>query len=311
MVILLNIRLIQAKRELNSTGLGVLIVFGLLSFLIYASYTVFLKSPDAYYLTAFLFLVCVSIQSYRNDKQFVYVHIRRPHFEMYLEYLVITFPFAVSSLFTDNWFCFPALAIALLLVPYLKFTVKQKTYFATISSLIPATDFEWISGFRRSFGFLIPLWILALGLSWFRIFPLIILWFISVTIASFYTECEPLHILREGNFSSSELLKRKIIRMVKYIFILQIPVLVINTIFNPEFWLLNLLFIPLQVSFLSYAVCLKYSSYEPNKNVIGNNVVLSVVSLGSIIPYFLPIPLLMAVFTYGKAKINLNNYLND
>jgi hypothetical protein len=203
------------------------------------------------------------------------------------------------------------LALALFLVPFLKFTLKQKTYFTTISSFIPATDFEWISGFRRSFGYLIPLYLLALGLSWFRVFPLLILWFISVTIASFYTECEPLHILREGDFSSAELLKRKLIRMVKYMLILQIPVLAINTIFNPEFWLLNLFFIPLQVSFLSYAVCLKYSSYEPNKNAIGNNVVLSVISLGSIIPYFLPIPLLMAVFTFGKAKMNLNNYLND
>jgi hypothetical protein len=311
MAILINIRLIQVKRELNSTGLGALIVLGLLSFLIYASYTVFLKSPDAYYLTAFLFLVCVSVQSYRNDKQFVYVHIRKPHFEMYSEYLFITFPFAVSSLFTENWFCFPTLAAALLLVPFLKFTLKQKTYLKQISFFIPATDFEWISGLRRSFGFMIPLYLVALGLSWFRIFPLIILWFISVTIASFYTECEPLHILREGNFSSARLLKRKLFRMVKYILILQIPVLLINTIFNPEFWLLNLLFIPLQISFISYAVFLKYSSYEPNKNSIGNNVVLSLVSLGSIIPYFLPIPLLMAMFTYGKAKTNLNNYLND
>ena len=311
MAILLNIRLIQAKRELNSTGLGVLIILGLLIFLIYAAYTVFVKSPDAYYLTVFLFIVCVSIQSYRNDKQFVYVHIRKSYFEIYSEYLALTFPFAVSSLFTANWLCFPILALALFLVPFLKFTLKQKTYFTTISSFIPATDFEWISGFRRSFGYLIPLYLLALGLSWFRVFPLLILWFISVTIASFYTECEPLHILREGDFSSAELLKRKLIRMVKYMLILQIPVLAINTIFNPEFWLLNLLFIPLQVSFLSYAVCLKYSSYEPNKNAIGNNVVLSVISLGSIIPYFLPIPLLMAVFTFGKAKMNLNNYLND
>jgi len=230
---------------------------------------------------------------------------------MYSEYLFITFPFAVSSLFTDNWICFPLLAAALFLVPFLKFTLKQKTYLKNISSFIPATDFEWISGFRKSFSFLIPLYLVALGLSWFRIFPLIILWFISVTIASFYTECEPLHILREGNFSSARLLKYKLTRMVKYILILQIPVLLINTIFNPEFWLLNLLFIPLQISFVSYAVFLKYSSYEPNKNAIGNNLILSLVSLGSIIPYFLPIPLLMAAFTYGKAKTNLNNYLND
>lgn len=311
MSILLNIRLIQIKRELNSTGLGALIAIGLLSFLTYAAYTVFLKSPGAYYLTAVLFLACVSIQSYRNDKQFVYIHIRKPHFEMYLEYMVLTIPFAATSLFTSNWYCLPALSAALLLVPYLKFTLKQKTYFKSISSVIQAADFEWISGFRRSFGILIPLFILALGLSWFRILPLLILWLMTVTTASFFTECEPLHILKEGNLSSAKLLKRKLIRMLIYILIMYIPVLVINTIFNPEYWILNLLFIPLQISLVSYAVFLKYSIYEPNKNSAGNNVILSLVSIGSIIPYFLPIPLMMAVFTYGKAKKNLNNYLND
>ncbi|MEI8047614.1 MAG: hypothetical protein WCI92_09565 [Bacteroidota bacterium] len=311
MPILLNIRLIQAKRELNSAGLGVLVIFVLLSFLIYAAYTVFLKSPNAYYLTAFLFLVCVSIQSYRNDKQFVYIHIRRPHFQIYLEYLVLVSVFSVSSLFTVNWICFPILISALYVVPNLKFTLKQKTYLKNISSLIPAGDFEWISGFRRSFGILVPLYILALSLSWFRVLPLFILWFISVTISSFFTECEPLHILKEGNYSSSGLLKRKLTRMAKYIISLYIPVLVVNTIFNPEYWLLNILFIPLQVSLICYSIFFKYATYEPNRNAIGNNVVISLVSIGSIIPYFLPIPLLMAVFTYGKAKKNLNIYLND
>jgi hypothetical protein len=311
MAILLNIRLIQAKRELNSAGIGALIVLGLLVYLIYAAYTVFLKSPDAYYLTALLFGICVTFQSYRNDKQFVYIHIRKPHFEMYTEYLAFSFIFSAGSLFTDNWICFPVLAAALFLIPYLKFTVKQKTYFRTISSVIPASDFEWISGFRRSFGILIPLYLLAIGLSWFRILPLFILWFMTVTMASFYTECEPLHILKEGDLSSTKLLKRKLTRMMIYISILYIPVLVVNTIFNPEYWILNLLFIPLQMSLVGYSVCLKYSSYEPGKNAIGNNVVLSLVSLGSLIPYFLPIPLLMTLFTYGKAKKNLTNYLND
>ncbi len=311
MPILLNIRLIQAKRELSSAGLGVLVIFALVSFLIYAAYTVFQKTPDAYYLTAFLFLVCVSIQSYRNDKQFVYVHIRQPYFEMYSEYLALASIFSASSLFTGNWFCFPVLISGLFFVPFMKFTVKQITYFPSISSVVPATDFEWISGFRKSFGILVPLYLLALCLSWFRILPLLILWFITVTIASFFTECEPLQILKEGDFSSARLLKHKLTRMAKYILILQIPVLVINTIFNPEFWLLNILFIPLQVSLVGYAVCLKYSTYEPNKNAIGNNIVLSIASLGSIIPYFLPIPLLMAIYTYGKAIKNLKSYLDD
>ena len=35
------------------------------------------------------------------------------------------------------------------------------------------------------------------------------------------------------------------------------------------------------------------------------------VSLGSIIPYFLPIPLFMSHIYIWKSKKNFNNYLND
>jgi hypothetical protein len=311
MFILLNIRLIQIKRELNNAGFGIIIIPVLLSFLIYASYSAFQNTPDAFYITALLLLTCVSIQSYRNDKLFVISHIQRPHFEIYTEYLALTFPFAVTSLFTAKWFCYPILLAALLIVPFLKFTIKQKTYFKSISSIIPATDFEWISGIRKSFYFLIPLYIFALGFSWFRILPLFTLWFITVLIASFYTECEPLHILKEGNFSPKQLLNRKLVRHSKYITLLYSPVLVINTIFNSDYWVLNLLFIPVQLSLVCYSVCLKYSTYEPNKKPIANGIILSLVSLGSLIPYLLPIPLLMALHSYGKAKNNLNNYLDD
>jgi hypothetical protein len=241
----------------------------------------------------------------------VYGHIRKPQFEIYSEYLALTFPFAITSLFTANWFYFPVLMTALIIVPFLKFTVKQKTVFKNISAIIPAADFEWISGFRKTFIYILPLFILAISFSWFRILPLLILWFITVSVSSFYAECEPLHILKEGNHSSKSLLKRKLIRHSKYIVLLYAPVLLINTIFNPQYWVLNLLFIPIQVSLVCYSVCLKYATYVPNKKQFGNSIILSLVSLGSIIPFLLPIPLLMAVFTYGKAKQNLNNYLND
>ena len=311
MAILLNIRLIQIKRELNHAGLGIFIILGLFLFLIYSSFLIFQKTPDAFYLTAFVFYVCFSIQSYRKDKLFVYNHIQNPRSEIYTEYFVIAFPFMVTSLFTKNWFCFPVLLAALGIIPFLKFTIKQKTYFRGISAVISPSDFEWISGFRKSFIFLIPLYILAIGLSWFRILPLFLLWFITVTIVSFYTECEPLHILKRDDLSAKIFLQQKLMKHSKYILLLYIPVLVINTFFNIEYLVLNLLFIPIQLALVWYAICLKYSGYEPNKNSIGNSILLSLVSVGSIVPYLLPIPLLMAISTYGKAVRNLKNYLND
>lgn len=311
MAILLKIRLIQIIRELNNAGFGIIILPGIVISLIYASFIVFRRTPDAYYLTIFLFLISFSVHSYRKDSQFVLNHIQNPLSEMYTEYFVLTFPFMVTSLFTSNWFCYPLFLLALAAVPSAKFTIKKKTWFRNISTIIPASDFEWISGFRKSFLFLIPLYLLAIGFSWFRVLPLILLWFITITIASFYIECEPLHILKEGNQTSGQLIKQKLFRHSKYLVILFFPVLLINMIFNPGYLMLSLLFIPMQLSLLCYAICLKYSTYEPDKYPFGNNIIFSLVSLGSIVPYLLPVPFFLAVYTYRKAKFNLNNYLDD
>jgi hypothetical protein len=311
MTTLLNIRLIQIKRELNDTGLRILILFGLLCFLIYVSFITYQKTPEAYYLTAVLLFICFSIQSTRHDKAFVYSHIEKPQFEIYSEYLFLTLPFAAGSLFTANWFCYPILLATLFVIPFFKYTLPQKTYFKNITSIIPASHFEWISGFRKSFLFLIQLYILSISICWFKILPLFLLWFITIMIASFYNEFEPVQMLREGNYSSKRFLRQKLYRHSKYLLLLYAPVLLVNTIFNFEYWVVNLLFIPVQLSLLCFAICLKYSTYQPAKSSAGNSIIFSLVSLGSILPYLLPVPLVMAFIYYGKAKNNLNNYLND
>ena len=311
MTTLLNIRFLQIKRELKDVGLRSFVILGILFFLVFFSYTIFQKTQDALLLISFLFMSCLSLQSYRKDKSFVYNHISNPHFEIFIEYLMLTLPFCLLSLFTRNWFCFPILILSLYVLPFLKCTLKQKTYFKNISLIIPAQNFELISGFRKSFLFLIPLYVFAIGSCWFRIFPLFILWFISISIVSFYGECESLPILKEGNFSSKKFLKRKFYSHSKCILILYAPIVIIHSIFNFDLWLVNLLFIPIQLSLLCFAICLKYSSYQPNRNLLASNIVLSLVSLASIFPYFLPIPIIMAFYYYRKAKINLDNFLHD
>jgi hypothetical protein len=130
-------------------------------------------------------------------------------------------------------------------------------------------------------------------------------------IAEFYKEFEPIQILREGNYSSNQFLRQKLYRHSKSLLIIYVPVLLINTIFNFEYWAVNLLFIPVQLSLLCLAICLKYSAYQPAKSSAGNSIIFAFVSLGSVIPFLLPVPLVMALIYYGKAKNNLNNYLND
>ena len=83
MTTLLNVRLIQLKRDLGDSGPGVLLMFSILLLLIGASYTIYQKTPDAFYLTTFLFYSCLSLQVFRKDKLFVYSTIENPRLELY------------------------------------------------------------------------------------------------------------------------------------------------------------------------------------------------------------------------------------
>lgn len=311
MTTLLNIRRIQIKREVHDAGFRILFVIGLLVFLVYTSYFAYQKTPYAFYLTTGLFTYALLFQIYRKDKLFIYHHIHHPHWQIYSEYFALTFPFAIPSLLTMHWYWFPILLASLSVIPFLKFSFKQKTYFKNISSIIPASNFEWISGFRKFFIYLIPLYILAVGYSWVRIVPFVILWFITSTITSFYFECEPLHILKERNLSASQFLKRKLFQNSKYLLLLAVPILTVNTMLNVDDWLINLLLILVQLILLCFAVCFKYSCYQPTSELRGNNIITSLVSLCALIPYLLPVPLIMLLIYYPKAKQNLTNYLND
>ncbi len=308
---LLSIRVIQLKRELLATGFRSLLLIGVAFFLFYASHLFWQQREYTFYFIGFLFIVCASIQLSRQDKTFIYTHLRHPHLEIFIEYLVLVLPFTFSSLFTPNWYYFPILVGALSLLPFYRQTYSQQAYFKSMSNVLPAYYFEWISGFRKMFLFLIPVYFLALAFSWFKILPLFLLWLLTVSIVTFYTECEPLHILRAGKLTAMQFVRQKLWRHARFLVLLYLPILLINTVFNFDYWLLNLLFIPVQLSLLCFAICFKYSSYEPNADLAANNMIVSLVSLGSVLPYLLPIPLIMSFVHYRKAVRNLKNYLHD
>jgi len=312
MTTLLNIRYIQIKRELLDTAwLGILIMLGILVFLMTIAYVTVLKTPDVFYFTGSLFLGCVGLQFTRIDKSFIYTNIDKPHLNMYAEYVVLTLPFSIAMVSTSHWYCYPLLVIALYLVPFIKQTFTTKGYFKKNSSFFPASNFEWISGFRKSYLVLIPLYLLALGFCWFKVLPLFLLWFITLVTSSFYTESESLHILRAGGFSSKKLIQKKLIQHVSYMLILNVPILLINTAFNLDYWLINLLFLFLQLSLLCFVLCLKYSSYIPNHTSTANSMLMTMVMIGTIIPFLLPLPFLLPIYHYRKAIHNLKFYLHD
>ena len=120
-----------------------------------------------------------------------------------------------------------------------------------------------------------------------------------------------MHILREGNKTARKFLSDKIKTSIRYILILYSLPVIINAIFVNEFLTLTLLFIPAQIALICFAISLKYATYKPSTNILGNSVAFSIIALLSAVPYFLPIPLILAVVYFYKAEKNLKQYLHD
>jgi len=308
---LLYIRTKQLQREIRSLGLYTLVLIVITFYLIFVSFRQFENGKHSYYILATAAFICTALQVYRKDKVFIYKQIEKPHLQLFSEYLALTLPFTVTALFTKSWMYYPLLPVFLFCISYLKISVRKKTVLKNLSNIIPASNFEWISGFRKSFIFIIALYLFAAAFCWFRILPLFLLWFLTVIIISFYSECEPIRILRESGQSSKKFLLHKLISHNLYILILYVPLIIINTFLNNEFLLINLLFVPVQMSLLCFAICLKYSSYRPNKNLKENSILITVVAFLSSLPYLLPVPVILSFIYFYKANKNLNHYLND
>jgi hypothetical protein len=311
MTLLLYIRWQQLQREISGLGLYLLVYIGLAGYIALAFFKQFQQGQNAIYIVIGITTVCIGLQFYRTDKSFVYKHLNNPHFQIFLEYVVLTFPFSISCIITKSWYYYPGLLILLLCIPFFKFQFEHKAIFKNLSSIIPANNFEWISGLRRNHISFISLYLAAAAFCWVRILPLFLLWLLTITISSFHNECEPIQVLRENNTSPGKYLSGKLRINIIYILVLYTPLIILNSIFNTDFLGINLLFIPMQVSMLCFAICLKYSSYKPNKNQIGNNIPLAIVSLASAVPYLLPVPAILSFIYFYKAGHNLTQYLND
>ena len=308
---LLYIRLKQIKREAEGLGLYVAFFVALAAILSYMAFSQYKNSAQAWWLVVLMSVICLAIQYSRKDKQFIYKQLDKPYLQIFLEYALLTLPFSIQSIITKNWFCFPLLLLLLFIISFLKFQFKRKAVLTNLSALIPASNFEWISGIRKQYISFISIYLVALCFSWIRILPLFLLWFLTIMIASFFMENEPIQILREGNKNARKILSDKLKVNIRYIIILYSLPIIINALVVQEFLLITLLFIPIQIALLCFAISLKYATYKPQTNQLGNNIAFSIVAILSAMPYFLPIPVILSIVYFYKAEKNLNAYLHD
>lgn len=267
--------------------------------------------PDKAYIPG---LAIVSVLFYlhnsRKDKQFVFLHVKNPSWSIFTEYLVFSLPFTLPSLFTSQYFYFPLVIFIIFLISNLNYKFKIKKPNINPSRFIKADNFELISGIRKYYLGFIFIYLLAIAFCWLSFLPLFFLWILTTLIISFYQECESLNVLKVSSDTAAEFLKNKIFSQAKFLVLLYSPVLIINMFFNSEYWFVNIVFLFLQLLILFFAILYKYNVYEPNKNFSESAIIVSFVSISGLIPFLLPIPLVMCLRNYSKAIKNLKTYIH-
>ncbi|MFN7691824.1 MAG: hypothetical protein ACK5QU_12150, partial [Bacteroidota bacterium] len=116
---LLRIRYCQLLRILKEGGLGSILLPIFIAGLVKAAYVGYGQEDHAIVVSGLLLLLCISLQLSRKDVNFLHLHVSGWHRQMYLEYVLLTLPFAITALFTKQYCHFPLLLLILFFVPRL------------------------------------------------------------------------------------------------------------------------------------------------------------------------------------------------
>lgn len=309
---LLKVRSRQLKRQLSDPGLiyGSLLVVVLL--LITGWLWLQFRDPLKSKVVAALIVFCIlSIHTTRKDKTFVTNHLPSPAWQFFYEYSVLSLPLTLPCLFTPHWYLVPFMIACFYGVAQLKISLRQRTVFPHLSRIIPPAQFELLSGFRKNYVLFILLYLAAWATCWIIIAPVLILWLLTICILGCYTECESYDMLTVSTDSPSAFLRKKIFAHYRLLALITLPILLVQVIIHPAYWWLALFLAAVQAVLLALGISYKYSHYTPKESLSTGNVLLSIISLSSLVPFLFPLPLLFAIRYYRSAITNLEYYLHD
>jgi hypothetical protein len=105
----------------------------------------------------------------------------------------------------------------------------------------------------------------------------------------------------------SSLTNSVIIKLV----ILNVPVLIINTVVNLDLFLFNLYFLVYNLLIMANVIVLKYSDYQYKKQGNSVQIKLVIMLLGLFIPYLSPLTIIFYFQSRKEAINNLKTYLDD
>ena len=228
---------------------------------------------------------------------------------MALEYGALVIPVLLGLLLAGAW-ASAALLLLVLLLPWSPVARASGVRATWLRKRIPAQLFEWKSLLQSTHPWILLLWLAALACCWLPVLPLFLLGGIALMACGAQEHCEPRAMLLATAPDARSLLRSKVWGSLRSMVLVETPVLVGATIFQPSWWWIHLLLGVGMLVLVAYAVVLKYANYRPNERLDANSANVGVAAVFAVLPGLGVVPLIMLLSEVPKARENLNSYFH-
>jgi hypothetical protein len=309
LIIILKTRLLQFYRILADIGILRLILFLACVLPLLIRYF-----AEAWYLVAVSSLMMTMVHFLRTDKHFLKIA-QLPIFQVYaLEYSFLLCPIWFYLAWQNEYIALFSSIIVTFLVAMIPYTSRQNSRpLLFISYWIPAAAFEWRSGFRQSFFFIIVFWGLGLGFSPYELAIPLSIAVLCVVSMCFYLESESTILLRAFQKTPQQLLLHKIKWQILLFGLLISPLTIAFIFFHTNYWYLIIyLFFTSSLAQI-FAIFFKYSTYRPHTQTQFNALIYIIFGfiflVLVLVPFIFPVAIFVLIRYYRKAVENLKIYL--
>lgn len=309
----IKIRFKQLYRAIEGIGFfRAIFLVGLFAFMGFVLFKQTEILPNAYYILGIYLLLIVLIQLKRQDKLFLKSHFKNYKLIYFTEYFILIIPLLVCLIYHYQWISTFILFPSLFLIVNLDLKLKRRDLNTKIQQCIPYDSFEWKGGLRKSFLFLVPLWIISLATSFFIGSVPIAIFIFGIVALDFYEKSEPYQMILAYEMSTPRFLFHKISLQIIVFSFITIPLIILFMFFHYEYWYIPIAEYFIFISLNIYFILTKYAFYEPNTKS-PTTVIFGTIGIVAtlFIPFLLPVIWILSVWFYFKSTDKLNLYLND
>lgn len=308
------LKILQLKFKILFRILGELTFFGKVVLLalcaaaLYAVYELTGLAPQRFQVAGAAAAILLLVHLNRKDYAFCRRILPHPFRLFALEYSLGLIPFAVIALLRGQFL----LAVLYAVMPPLVAAVPRSARLPRRRALpLPVCfpDLDTVSFFRKAGLFVCCVLVLAAALCFAPAVSVVLVYLLVLfSSGAIYSQCESLTLLCLDGLPARQFLRRKIWRQICFWAVPVLPVLALYAVFNWEtayYALVPVALCPLQIT---ASVCAKYRSYAPDRP-FGGTTMQAIGMLGFIVPFLLPVSLILTAVYYSDAVRHLKTFL--